>query len=118
MKTRKSGSRRAALLLTLLVFPGLGHWHLGHRQLGGLIAALTTVAFLYPLAQFTRTLRQSMDVMFSTMAPTSGIIWAGLRTAWNMHRTSIFIGGLALLVLWGGACLDLLRRKERASSRG
>ncbi len=99
---------KTALFLSLLVLPGTGHWYLGHKRLGSLFAAITSIALLYPLAKFTRTMQRAIEVALLNEASTH--ILSALQLAWQ-STGSLILGGLAIIVIiWAIAAADVYRR--------
>lgn len=110
---RRPRSRRAALVLSLSILPGLGHWYLGRRNLGALIGTITLLVFLYPLYRFTGTTTAMLE---EQMAAGSTEVWAttwdAMQAAWQQEATIIYWGLGLLAACWLGAALDLWRRRN------
>jgi hypothetical protein len=110
MKSPKPRTKKNALIISLCVLPGMGHWFLGMRNLGGIIAASSLVALLYPLAQFMLTFRT--DVEMTVAGGAQPELLAALTTAWASDG-GLLLGGLVLVLgLWAISALDLIRRKD------
>ncbi len=106
MTTKRSS--KTAIMLSLLVLPGAGHWYLGRKRSGSFFAAVTITALLYPLVRFMRTFR---DIIESSIGNESAPNFpAMLSQAWTADG-SIILWGLGLMMaIWLIAVLDVLRR--------
>ncbi len=99
-----------ALILSLFVMPGAGHWHLGLRNIGSLIAAVSTLCFLYPLWRFTGRMRTLIETVTNDpLAPTFSFREL-LERVWQSESPLIIGGMILLVVIWIGAALDIWRR--------
>lgn len=108
---RRPRSRRAALVLSLGILPGLGHWYLGRRNLGALIGTITLLVFLYPLYRFTGTTTAMIEEQIAVgSTEVWATTWAAMQAAWQQEATSIYWGLGLLAACWLGAALDLWRR--------
>lgn len=111
MNTPAPRSAKTALFLSLLVLPGAGHWYLGRKRLGSLFAATTTIALLYPLAQLTRVVRETIEsAMLTETAPQ---LSTALRTAWQAKGSLVVWGMFVMLILWIVAACDVYRRTKQ-----
>ena len=112
LTSRAPRSRRTAVLLSLLVLPGSGHWYLGFKRIGSYIAALASLAFLVPIARFAYAFRVAIETQ-AMMDPTTLPDFASaIHQAWSDEMLVILIGVAIALVCWIGAAIDLGLRKE------
>lgn len=104
-------SCRAALVLSLTILPGLGHWYLGRRNLGALIGTITLLVFLYPLYRFTGTTTAMIEEQIAAGATEVWpATWAAIHAAWQQESTIMYWGLGLLAICWIGAACDLWRR--------
>ena len=100
-----------ALLLSLLVFPGTGHFYLKHRKSGAILVIASLVALVALVVEIFRIVRNLMEA-FAT----------GTLAADQMHLDAILQGELAgsgsgilslsvfmLLTCWIASIVDILR---------
>lgn len=106
-------SKKTALTMSLLVLPGSGHWYLGLKKLGSLIAAASLCAMLYPLALFTGTLREQIELIALDNQSEFPSIVDAFSVAWQSEGNTIIVGLIILLLIWIFAAVDILRIKEK-----
>lgn len=108
--------RLIALALSLLVLPGAGHWYLGRRRTGGILAAVAITAALYPLLRYVRGITAALHDLAAAPIETAGGPLLALSMAWR-HEFPWIVGGLILLLLlWLYAAADLLCRGAKRKS--
>lgn len=100
-----------ALSLSLLVLPGAGHWYLGRRMAGGIYAAISLIALLYPLLRYVRAMSSALHEIATAAPSAMGSAITALSTAWTRESPALMAGLLALLLCWLIAAADLLRRR-------
>ena len=106
-----------ALILNAFVLPGTGHFLIGFKLKGVLIALLTMFFALLPLIRYamgTVNSLQSLPLMGS--AYDRGV--AAFSTSWEINRNFILICVTGMLILWIYGIIDLfLIRKRRSDAR-
>lgn len=95
--------------MSLLVMPGMGHWYLGKRRAGSLLAAGSMIALLYPLTRYAWALADAMETLSQMNPDTLPAALSALNAAWVQESQSVLIGLGLFFVCWIGGALDLLR---------
>ncbi|MBI4367564.1 MAG: hypothetical protein HY543_12180 [Deltaproteobacteria bacterium] len=99
-----------ALLLTVLVLPGAGHWYLGRKRAGSLFAAWAIVALCYPLIRYARALANALQMLATATPDLIGSAVSALHTAWQTEATHLYLGFGLALACWILAAVDVVKR--------
>lgn len=102
--------KQTALLLSGVVFPGLGQLYLGRKLIGTVIIVLMNLLILLALFVILKGLSPVIAAKLSAGAVkvTAGDITAALG------KTALFAKSLlvAFLLLWSGSIVDIARQKS------
>lgn len=99
--------------MSLLVMPGMGHWYLGKRRAGALLAAGSMTALLYPLTRYVWALSDAMETLAQMDPNTLPAALSALNMAWAQESGAVLIGLGLFIVCWLGGALDLLRTPKQ-----
>lgn len=103
-----------AILLNALVLPGTGHFYLGKKTKGLVIALATTLLIFLPLYRYSMTAFYTIQLA----SAKSSDVMVGLNamsSAWAIHRSMILWAMVGVLLLWIYAIADLIILKNQNS---
>lgn len=105
----------AAMMLNALVFPGIGHFYLGMRLKGAVMAIMTAVFIIVPVAKFAVLSSYAINIMKQT---GTSPVFSMLRTfseVWPLVRTTVLLAILGIVIIWtyGMADVWLIIRKHK-----
>jgi hypothetical protein len=106
MKTDSRESKWIPLALTLLVLPGMGHFHVKKKFKGYLFSGLALTIALGAFARYMSVLFALVNVHGASRPPKL-VPWTLMAEAWRLDQAVLISFTIALILVWMGAALDL-----------
>lgn len=103
-----------AVILSLFVFPGCGHFYLGRRRAGYGLSLIFFGGFFLLIVFYDWDFFERMRQMSEAGLGVSSLMVVA-RETWLAHQTLYLTGLILLGLLWIGAVLDLTRKRNGAT---
>lgn len=101
-----------ALILSLFVFPGMGHVYLGFKKKGYLISLIICIILFAMIMIFEwELLEQANRISDPNMVFSSLLVLAG--KAWFAHRMIYIVGIIITGFIWLYAAWDIFQAKKQ-----
>lgn len=107
---------RMALIFSLCILPGAGHWYLRQRLRASFYAVITLSAILYPLVRISSAISIAMENLLLQDDPSFLRMGTVLSAVVEGESMTLVLGLLALVLCWVAAAADLIVRRPSLES--
>jgi len=107
--------RKIAISLNALVMPGAGHYYMGYKLRGTLLALACLIFMILPIIKYTMLISYTLDMLDLTDNLTAfGAMAQALTLAWSDMKALAYLALLGILFVWIIGMIDIVlitRRK-------
>lgn len=102
----------SALILNALVLPGSGHYMIGQKLKGAIIAIVATALIFIPVISYALTVLNALNaISISDPGLKSGM--DTLSNSWTSNKHIIIVCLLGVVAIWLYGIIDLVRLKKK-----